>query len=63
MSESIEIEALHRSLSSVVSTLNDLIAKQNFSSLIAQEPPRIKKSPDMTYHDFLIKALATRSPV
>lgn len=62
MSESIEIEALTKSLSQIVTTLTDLIAKKNTSSLIEQEAPRIKKTADMTYHDFLVKVLSTKNP-
>jgi len=60
MSENIELEALTRSLNQIVSTLTDLISKSKSPSLIAEEVPRVKKTADMTYHDFLIKALSVR---
>ena len=62
MSESIEFEALAKSLTQIVSSLSDYIAKKN-NILADPEPNRIKKTADMTYHDFLQKALATKSTV
>lgn len=59
MSENIEFEHLAKSLSQIVSSLSDYIAKKN-TALIEQEPVRIKKTADMTYLDFLQKALATK---
>lgn len=50
MSESLEIEQLTKSLSYIVSTLNDLISKNNSTNLIQPENTRIKKTTDMTYH-------------
>lgn len=63
MSESVELEALTRSLNHILSNLNDLITKSKAPSLIAEEVPRVKKTPDMTYHDFLIKALSARPAI
>lgn len=62
MSESVEFEVLAKSLNQIVSSLNDYISKKN-NVLVKAEPVRIKKTADMTYHDFLIKALANRPPV
>jgi hypothetical protein len=63
MSETIEIEHLTKSLSYIVNTLNDLISKNNAPNLIQPDTTRIKKTPSMTYHEFLIKVLASRPPV
>lgn len=65
MSEKIELEQLTKSLSSIISALNDVLAKSNSTTptLIQGEVPRLKKSADMTYHDYLEKVLATRPPV
>jgi len=62
MSESIEFENLAKSLSQIVSSLTDYISKKN-NNLIQQEPVRIKKTADMTYHDFLEKILSNKQPV
>lgn len=62
MSENIEFEVLAKSLNQIVSSLSDYLAKKN-NVLVEAEPVRIKKTADMTYHDFLQKALATRQPV
>lgn len=62
MSENVEFEALAKSLSHIVNTLSDYISKKN-NVLAEPEPVRIKKTADMTYHDFLLKALASRPPV
>jgi hypothetical protein len=63
MTEKIELEQLTKSLSSIISTLNDLISKNNAPSLIQPESSRFKKTSDMTYHEFLLKVLSTRSPL
>jgi len=62
MSENIQFEHLAKSLTQIVSSLTELMAKQN-NTLIEQEPIRIKKTADMTYLDFLQKALATKPNV
>ena len=62
MSESIEFDVLAKSLSQIVSSLTDYIAKKN-NMLAEPEANRIKKTADMTYHDFLKKVLATKSTV
>lgn len=64
MAEKIEIEQLTKSLTHIISTLNDLISKANSTpTLIQAEPPRLKKTADMTYHEYLQKVLASRPPV
>ena len=62
MSENIEFEHLAKSLTQIVSSHSEYMAKKN-STLIDQEPVRIKKTADMTYLDFLQKALATKPNV
>jgi hypothetical protein len=56
------LQQLTRSLSQIISTLNDLVAKSNTPSL-AKSQPRIRKTPDMTYHEYLVKVLANSQPV
>lgn len=63
MSERIEIENLTRSLSQIVTTLNDLLSKKGNAPLAEKETSRIKKTADMTYMAFLVKVLSTRQPV
>jgi hypothetical protein len=65
MSESLEIEQLTKSLSIIVSTLNDLISKNSSGSAHFMQPEvtRIKKTSDMTYHEYLVKVLSTKPPV
>ncbi len=63
MSETLELQSLTRSLSHIVSTLADMISKNTPSSLIQSEAVRIKKTPDMTYFDFLNKVLSIKPPV
>jgi regulator of replication initiation timing len=46
-----------------VNTLSELIAKNNAPSLIQADSTRIKKTADMTYHEFLQKVLASRAPL
>ena len=62
MSENIEIDQLTKTLSHIVHKLTDLINNKG-NAFGEQEPLRIKKTPDMTYHDFLQRALASRQPV
>jgi hypothetical protein len=64
MSENIELEQLTKSLSQIITTLNDLVAKGNTTPTLVQAPPvRIRKTPDMTYHEYLVKVLANRTPI
>jgi hypothetical protein len=63
MSESIELEQLTKSLSQIISTLNDLVARNNSPILVQPESSRIKKTADMTYHEYLVKVLSNRQPV
>lgn len=58
------IEELTKSLTSIINALNNLVSKNNAPvTLVQAESGRIKKTPDMTYLDFLTKALANRPPV
>ena len=59
-----DIEALTKTLTQVVSSLQDLLTKKQ-SSQISLEPetPRLKKSADMTYSEFVRKALSTKQPL
>jgi hypothetical protein len=63
MAEKIEIEQLTKSLTHIISTLNDLISKNNTPTLIQADTTRLKKTADMTYHEYLVKVLANRRPV
>lgn len=63
MAEKIEIEQLTKSLSQIISTLNDMISKNSTPTLIQPDNARLKKTPDMTYHEYLVKVLANRPPL
>lgn len=55
-----DIDALTKNLTQIVGNLMTMIEKSNAESLI---PPTqtVKKTNDMTYHDFLEKVLKNRS--
>lgn len=59
-----EIEQITKSLSHIITTLNDFISKSATPTLIQPDTTtRLKKTADMTYHEYLVKVLATRAPV
>lgn len=48
----------------MVGSLQDLLAKKGATqSSLEPEAPRLKKTPEMTYNEFVNKALSTRKPV
>lgn len=57
-----EIDALTKNLNQIVDNLMTMIGKSNAESLIPTTQT-IKKSPDMTYHDFIEKVLKNRPPL
>jgi hypothetical protein len=52
-----ELESLTRSLTQVVSNLMEMISKNTGSTILQPEVQKIKKTNDMTYHEFLSKVL------
>jgi len=64
MTENLELEQITKSLTQIISSLNDLVNKGPGTPTLIQAPPnRIKKTPDMTYHEYLVKVLVSRTPV
>lgn len=64
MTENLELEQITKSLTQIISSLNDLVNKGPTTPTLVQTPPnRIRKTPDMTYHEYLVKVLANRAPV
>lgn len=57
-----DIDTLTKNLTQIVGNLMTMIEKSNTESLIPPSPT-IKKTSDMTYHDFLEKVLKTRQPL
>lgn len=57
-----DIDTLTKNLTQIVGNLMTMIEKSNTESLI---PPSqtIKKTSDMTYHDFLEKVLKSKQPL
>ena len=59
-----ELEALTKTLIQVVGSLQDLLSKKSTSQVTLEpEAPRLKKTPDMTYSEFVKKALAAKKPL
>lgn len=58
-----EIDKITKDLSNIIVSLNNLLAKNNQAPALIQPETRIKKTSDMTYHDFLVKVLAPLPPV
>jgi hypothetical protein len=59
-----ELENLTKTLIQVVGSLQELISKRNtVQTTLEPEVPRLKKTPEMTYNEFIKKALATKNPV
>lgn len=57
-----DIDTLTKNLTQIVGNLMTMIEKNNTESLIPTSQT-IKKTSDMTYHDFLEKVLRTRQPL
>lgn len=57
-----DIDALTKNLTQIVGNLMTMIEKSNAESLIPANQ-NVKKTPEMTYHDFLEKVLKNRSPL
>ena len=56
-----ELEALTKTLIQVVGSLQDLLSKKSSpQATLEPEAPRLKKTPDMTYSDFIKKVLAQK---
>ena len=53
---------LNKALSQIVSSLTDLISKINSSS-VQPKTSNVRKAADMTYHEFLGRALAGKEPI
>lgn len=59
-----ELENLTKSLNSIVNNLMEFLAKGNQAESVLQpQAPKIMKTPDMTYQQFLEKALAGKSSI
>lgn len=59
-----DLEALTKTLIQVVGSLQDLLSKKSTpQGTLEPEAPRLKKTPEMTYSEFVRKALANRPPV
>lgn len=59
-----ELESLTKTLIQVVGSLQDLLSKKGSAqATLEPEPPKLKKTPEMTYNEFVNKALSTRKPV
>lgn len=59
-----DLEALTKTLIQVVGSLQDLLVKKStVQSTLEPEGPRLKKTPDMTYSEFIKKALANKVPL
>jgi len=57
-----DIDALTKNLTQIVGNLMTMIEKSNTEALIPTSQT-IKKTPDMTYHEFLEKSLKNRQPL
>lgn len=57
-----DIDTLTKNLTQIVGNLMTMIEKSNTESLIPTSQT-IKKTSDMTYHDFLEKVLKNRQPL
>jgi hypothetical protein len=55
-----ELETLTKSLTQIVSNLMDIISKNTGGSLLQPDSQKIKKTTDMTYHEFIAKVLVGR---
>lgn len=58
-----ELEALTKTLIQVVGSLQDLMSKKGSAQGSLEPEPPLRKTADMTYNDFLKKALSNRKPV
>ena len=59
-----ELEALTKTLIQVVGSLQDILTKKSApQSSLEPEAPRLKKTADMTYSEFIKKVLASRKPL
>lgn len=60
-----ELESLTKTLIQVVGSLQSILSQRgsSTSTLEPEQQPKLKKTPEMTYNDFLKRALATRRPV
>ena len=59
-----ELESLTKTLIHVVGSLQELIGKKATSQgSLEPEHPRLKKTPEMTYSEFIRKALENRKPL
>ena len=59
-----ELEALTKTLIQVVGSLQDLLSKKSAPQpTLEPEAPRLKKTSDMTYSEFIKKALSLRKPL
>lgn len=59
-----DLEALTKTLIQVVGSLQDLLSKKSAPQITLQpEAPRLKKTQDMTYLEFIKKALANKTPL
>ena len=62
MADKAELEALVRSLNTAAVTLNDMLSKAEQPKLAPSEA-RIKRTSDMTYHDYLLKVLNAKGAI
>ena len=62
MTEKAELEALQRSLKNAINTINEMFTKAEPPKLAPTET-RIKRTSDMTYHDYLNKVLSAKGSI
>lgn len=59
-----DLENLTKTLIQVVGSLQSLLAQRGSGAgSLEPEQPKLKKTPEMTYNEFVKKALSTRKPV
>lgn len=58
-----DLEALTKTLIQVVGSLQDLLTKKSQTATLEPEGPKLKKTPEMTYSEFIRRALATKAPI
>jgi hypothetical protein len=59
-----ELESLTKTLIQVVGSLQSILSQRpTTSTLEPEQVPSLKKTPEMTYNEFVKRALAARRPV
>lgn len=63
MSETRELEQLTSELSGILQTLNHILHNANQPQPLLESGNAIKKTPSMTYHEYLVLVLKSKQPV